>query len=58
MPGNCHFKEKWLEEDQFRNWLKRGQSNTIAYCNVSKKSFDISSMGRTALRPHLTGKKH
>ena len=58
MPGNCHLREKWLGEDQFRNRLKRGQSNTTAYCNVCKKSFDISSMGRTALRSHLKGKKH
>ncbi|XP_033226414.1 uncharacterized protein LOC117178945 [Belonocnema kinseyi] len=40
----------WVDEDK--------QCTTKAYCNVCKKSIDLSSVGKTALTSHAKGSKH
>ena len=58
MPGQCRFKDSWLQDSAMSVWLKRASSQNEAYCSFCKKTFDISSMGKSALLSHSKGKKH
>jgi hypothetical protein len=55
MPGKCKFLNKWLEQPQYHAWLRNGPDIHKAHCKCCNKSFDISSMGETALQSHLKG---
>ena len=58
MP-NCAFQKNWLTEPEFKVWLSADKSTPhSAVCRLCHKSFDIKSMGRTALLSHMKGKKH
>jgi hypothetical protein len=55
MPGKCKFLNKWLEQPQYHAWLRNSPDIHKAYCKCCKKSFDISSMGESALQSHMKG---
>ena len=38
MPGGCHFNERWLAEDKYKPWLRRGSSPRVASCKVCKNN--------------------
>ena len=52
------FNEKWLEEDQFKEWLVSAKDNGKARCKLCKKDIELSNMGRQALLSHCGGKQH
>lgn len=58
MPGNCHFQDNWLKEEEFGGWLTKGNTDSSAFRKMCQKNIDISSMGRAAIKSHLKGKKH
>ena len=50
MPGKCKFLNKWLEQPQYHAWLRNSPDIHKAHCKCCNKSFDISSMGKSALQ--------
>jgi hypothetical protein len=55
MPGKCKFLNKWLEQPQYHAWLRNSPDVHKAHCKCCNKSFDISSMGESALQSHMKG---
>ena len=54
-----YFKESWLEETEFKDWLRKDQKdNKVARCAVCHKTIELSTSGRSALTDHHKGKKH
>jgi len=58
MPGKCSFKNIWLEDTCFTDWLRRASDIHKARCRVCMKDFGISNMGEAALTSHATGQRH
>ncbi len=58
MPGNFSFQNVCLKEFEFKAWLSADPNKHHAYCKLCRKSFDISSMGKTAVKSHNKGIKH
>jgi len=58
MPGNCAFNVKWLENDEYKQWIVMGQSKFKAKCTLCRKEIDISNMGEGALKSHKKSNKH
>jgi len=60
MPGDCSFNLAWLRNDSYKEWLVQDKllPGSGARCKVCLKSFDIRSMGESALKSHMNGKKH
>jgi len=59
MPGKCKFRDSWLENERYSQWLKRVVGNPReARCEYCKKTFDIGNMGEHAVKSHVLGKKH
>lgn len=55
------FNDLWLDpkiNPQFAGWLSRGPNSSQAHCNICRKSFDLSNMGRQAVTSHCKGKTH
>ena len=58
-PGTCHFQTSWLSDPNFSQWLRRDpKSDTNAYCRVCSRNINIGTMGKTAIKSHLSGSKH
>uniref|UniRef100_A0A1B6KAK6 BED-type domain-containing protein n=2 Tax=Graphocephala atropunctata TaxID=36148 RepID=A0A1B6KAK6_9HEMI len=59
MAKHTTFQANWLNEPQFNQWLERVPNDiTSARCNICKKSFNLSNMGRRAVSSHMSGAKH
>lgn len=59
MPGKCVFNESWITHSAYKNWIVKDRSSIHkARCKLCQKSFDISNMGESGLKSHLSGKKH
>ena len=57
--GLCLFQDSWLRDPAFKDWIERDGNNVRnARCKICKKTIDIASMGRTAVKFHGNGKKH
>lgn len=52
------FNKSWLLDEAYNSWLKPAKDVNFAYCDVCRKSFSLSNMGKTALNSHMAGKKH
>ena len=53
------FNANWLEEDDFKSWLKSvPEDETKFRCSVCKKNLSLSSSGRGAVVDHAKGLKH
>ena len=58
MPGKCKFKDAWLENEAYKDWLLRDSKDEHkARCSLCTKTFEIASMGESALRSHVKSKK-
>jgi len=57
MPGDCSFNTVWLQKESYKDWLVQDKllPSSSARCKVCLKSFDIRSMGESALKSQ---KKH
>jgi len=53
MPGGCRFNERWLEDEKYKLWIKRGQTQRVASCKVCKKDVQLFTMGESALSIHM-----
>jgi hypothetical protein len=51
--GKSKFLNKWLEQPQYHAWLRNSPDIHKAHCKCCNKSFDISSMGESALQSHM-----
>lgn len=58
MPGKCRFQEIWLEDPNWKIWLRKGPTLYSAFCTLCKKTVDVSHSGANALKSHENGKKH
>lgn len=62
MKYKCIFNADWLNSTIFADWHSwlRPVSNDSgrAFCVTCKKSFDISNMGKAAIRSHAGGQTH
>lgn len=55
----CSFQKNWLDREEFSSWLKAVHSNKyLAACTLCGKSFNIGSMGISALVSHAKGRQH
>ena len=54
----CIFKDNWLVDDRFTEWVEKNDSKWKACFKFCSKGFDISSMGVSALASHVAGKKY
>lgn len=44
-PGRCHFKEKWLEKDEYKSWLWKDDKNlNKVFCFACKKRIYLNVM--------------
>lgn len=57
MPGKCQFKDIWLENLDFTDWVVKVDDRK-AICKVCRTTVEISNTGDGALRTHMNGKKH
>ena len=47
MPGKCVFNDSWLQEKEYKSWLKKDPKNKHAAVCVAcpgSKTFDIGNM--------------
>lgn len=51
------FQTVWLDPD-WAPWIRRAPLDTDAYCTFCRKTFSISSIGRSAIISHLKSEKH
>ncbi|XP_073721650.1 uncharacterized protein [Misgurnus anguillicaudatus] len=57
--GKCKFADSWLENDEFKPWLKPvAENNREAYCTYCKKKISVASMGINAIKSHMHGASH
>ncbi|CAG9840757.1 unnamed protein product [Diabrotica balteata] len=52
------FKKSWVEDEQFKNWIKQGKNEYFAMCRLSNKDISIKSMGRIELVRHQDSAMH
>ena len=53
------FNDNWLEEDDFKAWLKKVEEDDRKFkCSICKKTLNLSSSGRGAVSDHANGAKH
>ncbi|KAH8020990.1 hypothetical protein HPB51_011357 [Rhipicephalus microplus] len=59
MPRKCNFQHAWLTGAAYKEWISPDTSNWHrAKCKVCAKTFDVSSMGESALKSHMKSVKH
>ena len=51
MPQTSHFKDSWLSDELYKNWIRR-KSDTIAFCSYCHKTIDIANGGESDLKCH------
>ncbi len=53
------FRDEWLKDEKFSDWLCQDKnSKHTARCSVCDYSFNVGTMGKSALTSHTTSKKH
>ena len=57
LKNNSLFKARWLEDEQFRLWI-REKDETVAICNYCSKDISIANLEEATLTKHIKGKKH
>ena len=59
MPKQTFFSDKWLEDAEFKDWIKKVDNNIHFGCKRCKKNdLSLGNMGSEALQKHAKGKKH
>ncbi|XP_077545839.1 uncharacterized protein LOC144158676 [Haemaphysalis longicornis] len=59
MPGKCTFQQSWLSKDPYKDWVSPDPASANrAKCRLCGRTFDISSMGESALKSHQQSAKH
>ena len=56
--GKCAFSDRWLRNSAYGSWLQQGKDKGQAGCRLCCKFFNITSMGKAALKSHAKGAKH
>ncbi|KAF4115316.1 hypothetical protein G5714_002805 [Onychostoma macrolepis] len=52
-PGGCRFNARWLKDEKYKLWLKRGPNLQVSTC---KKDVQLFTMGEAALSSHMKGR--
>ena len=52
------FDDQWLLEDEFKDWLKKFDNDTMYRCIICRKTNTLSSSGRVAITQHANGETH
>ena len=59
MPKQTFFSDKWLEDAEFKDWIKKVDNNIHFGCKRCKKNdLSLGNMGSETLQKHAKGKKH
>ena len=48
----------WLGHLGFSSWLRKGKSETQAFCLLCLKSFSVANHRKTSFTLHASGEKH
>ena len=59
--SSTYFDDQWLQMPEFKSCLIRGDNNATAksrVCPISRKTIELSNMGKQALKFHASRKKH
>lgn len=57
--GKCYFNHKWLQHENYSNWITEVKGQTQqAYCKLCKHVINLGSMGEHALISHANRKSH
>lgn len=54
----CRFQNRWLQESEFRHWLRPSENEFQAYCAICCKNLPLHHLGLQVLRTHAKGKYH
>ena len=56
---NSHFKQEWLLDNRYKDWITRHETSIIhAFCKVCASDIHLGSIRIGALESHRKGKKH
>ena len=60
MVGSCTFQERWLDDERFKQWLKKHSSDKhkAVWKLYNYKGFPILKMGVSAIISYMNGKNH
>ena len=58
MSRQTVFNTQWLDDDEFKSWIKPSKRENQANCKLCRKDIELSNMGRQSLVSHALGKKH
>ena len=53
MPGKVGFDKKWLQDENFKDWIAEMPDKHQAWCKVCMKKIEIGAMGVRALKSHM-----
>ena len=53
-----YFKDSWLSDKEYSDWIARGPRNTSDRCCICKVNFELGNMGSGLLTSHGKGKNH
>lgn len=58
-PRKTVFNESWLLDPDFKNWLRESPGDPYsAMCVFCHTKFNLSNMGKRAVRSHVASRKH
>ena len=58
MPRKSKFLDSWLKNPLYAAWIAPGKFDASAHCKWCRKDMDVSSVGESALKSYMKGKKH
>ena len=58
MPGDCIFNVVWMRDEHYSNWLIQDKIKPAsnARCRICLKTFDVRSIGESALKSRMNEK--
>ena len=56
--GKCTFQERWLQDPNFKSWIRPDEDKYKAFCKLCKSSISVVYNGQNALMKHRQGKNH
>ena len=54
----CSFRDEWLSNDKYKDWIVKGEDELSCKCKVCNVSFTVKHDGVKAVNKHLSSDKH
>lgn len=54
----CKFNRDWLNDPEYKDWLREVPDAKRAKCNLCQKDINLASMGISAVKSHARGDMH